>query len=1644
MNKQAGLIGAIIALIFAAWWAGFHLLGHDTPKPRGGNPVAVVADASPRDAANTDDVAAPPAIEQENTTTPVTRPLQFQGWEPDMSGSQTKACLNFSDSIGLDDTRFTDYIVTKPSLKLAASVQGRSACLSGFDFGTEYELTVKSGVPATNGGELTEDRTIAISFGDKPPVLRFAGDGIILPRVGAQGLAIETINIEQVTLEISAVGDRIIARREPQSGQAAADGERNYTYSNAATEVRETVWTGSFDVKTQSNKVVTTVVPIANIIGELAPGAYVITAEKKRGHNEERPARAWRWVIVTDLAITSYQSDDALDITLRSLDTAKTVSGARVTLVAGNNRVLGEVKTDANGHARFEGALLKGRGSSAPQMVMAYGESGDYAMLDMRRSPLDLSDRDVNGRNAGGVIDPYIYTDRGVYRPGERVNMVAMLRDNRANSEPREGTFKLVRPNGVVAFEKRFIESELLAGALVHSFGLPESAPRGVWTLEVYADGLDLIGSHSISVEDFIPQKITVDIKTGEEYLTSENEVKVTIASEFLYGGPGKSLETEAEMRVRVDPKPFPKYDQYTFGLATETFREQNIVLAQGLTNEKGELETEASLSGYNIVTSYPLRGEITAGVAEPGGRYIKNSARIAVRTNDLYLGIRPSFEGERSPRQKPFDLNVVALDAKGAPQSKTLEWKLVYEDWDYVWYRSRGNWRYRYTINDELRDSGEITTGSDGLAKVTQRLNWGRYRIIVTDTETETSSSYRFSVGWGGASRSDRPDQLVMAGPTEPAKPGSMVELTLKAPYAGQGELVIAGEKIHEIRPITIPEGGSTIRVRVDKDWGASVYGLITLYTPRDKTERPVPRRAVGLVHIPISAAQQTLDVSIEAPDVTRPRQVQNVRVKIDGVSNGQNYLTLAAVDEGILRITKFKSPDAAGYYFCKKAFGLELRDDYARLLNPNLGEATLARSGGDSLGGEGLTVSPTRIVSLYSGVITVKNGEAVIPLALPDFNGEIRLMATAWNKSAVGSASAPMKVRDPVPATLSLPRFLAPGDTAIATVSLDNVEGPAGQYGYALSGGDLATGADALGRIELAKKQRERGLITLKSADAGIRDIQMKVSGPRNYEVVSDYQIQSRSPYMPIERRIETRMTQGQSLALPTDLVTGLNPDSVEINVSFSASPDLDPAAYAASLAKYPYGCTEQTISSGLPLLYASDLGGMPRQDGAELKRRMQNAVYKISNRMDSQGSFGLWRAGDRAGQAWLGAYATEFLQRSEAQGYDVSTDVLKRSYGALREMTRMENYSSLAYEDYRYRRNRDEDRFNIRQSETAAYAHYVLARGGEGDLSKMRYFYDTHRKNLRSPMSFAQIGTAFAMMGDQVRAGSAFDAAFDALGYDDDYNYYQSPLRDIAALVALAAEAEMPDRVAEAQAKFAAGLKDPDRLSTQEKARTIMAMRAIKIGSAQLGVTATGLDGFNPKNTVALNASDLSTNISFANSGERDVYRIVSIYGTPTAAPAAIEEGYVAEKKVVSLQGEPIDLTTMQKGDQAVVFITMRSKINRSRQTVIADLLPAGFEIETILRPEDGRSDNSSDGPYEWVGKISPLEVAEARDDRFVGSLKTNDRDNYRIAYIVRAVTAGDFAIPGVVIEDMYRPGDIAITSAGRVKVLASTPG
>ncbi|PHR57972.1 MAG: alpha-2-macroglobulin [Robiginitomaculum sp.] len=1643
MKRQSIFTCTILALFAFAGWIGYSVLGQWTPTREVRVSENNVAHDQMSSVTRTKTKTSNKSTS--TNTSVLSSQFQYDGWKIDNGSQPPKACLNFTNDLNTDDgLSIIDYIRVTPKAKLTADISGKSVCLSGLKFGKTYELTMLSGLKDANANTLSDDKTIDISFGNRPPYVAFVGNGVILPRIGAQGLAIETVNITTLNVEIFRVGDRMIARRSPQEGTATPEGDYSYEYSDAATQIRESIWKGTLPVKSSPNTLVTTILPLNELVGTLKPGAYIINAERPHKSNEYRTTRAWRWIISTDLAMTTYQSATGLDISLRSIDTAKSVSKARIDLVARNNDVLATAISDKNGRVHFSREILQGKGVRSPRMLMAYGKTGDYAVLDFNRSPLDLSAFPIGGRTTRKDIDAYVFADRGVYRPGETANITAMLRSKLAiATADRTGHIRFTKPNGIEFSKTRFTDTD--QGTLLHRFDIPKSSPRGVWRAIIEIDGMGQVGSTEFSVEDFVPQKLKVDVKIEDTPIRKTGVKVFNMSAQFLYGANGAGLEGESEARIRIDPKPFPKYKGYVFGKSDEKFQEIFMDLGRGVTDGEGLLEFGLDLKSENIKTSHPLRAEITVGASEPGGRYVKNSTRIPVRTNDIYIGIKPNFDN-RVARNTPFSMNVMAVDWQGKALSlKGAEWVLVEEDWHYNWYRTRGSWRYRREYRDIERARGSFDIDEKNGAIFKHRLDWGNYRLIVTDAETSVQSSYQFPVGWSGSSTSDAPDQIQIGVPSGAMKAGQTVTLTVKAPYAGIGELVLANDRVQQIRTIKIPQGGSEIDVTLGKDMGAGVYAMLTVYTPRSLDKRPVPRRAVGIGYIPLDVDKQRLGVSIDTPKVVRPRQKQNINVKFDNLPKGEKvWLTLAAIDEGVLQVTKYKSPDPQNWYFGKKALSVDVRDDYARLLNPNLGMASIAKSGGDGLGGEGLTATPIKVVSLYSGLVVVKNNRAIIPVQLPDFNGELRLMAVAWSRTAIGSDSKPMKVRDPVPALLALPRFMAPGDRALATISLDNIDGKSGKYGVALSSVDMLSVKTDKQKLDLAKGERKTVRHEIIASETGVSEIVLNISGPRKYNVETISQLQTRSPFLPVTKTYTSKFVAGQSFAFDTSLIEGLDPGSVDVNISFSNAPNLDPSAYAASVSRYPYGCTEQTISAALPLLYAHDLGGVAGINRLKSREGVQKSIDRILNRQGHDGSFGLWSEGDGYASPWIGVYAGDFLQRAKEQGHVVNANALDKAYKSLKVITKMERYPNLSYRWTYYHDNTSSRK--TRQAEAAAYAHYVLARAGKSDLSALRYFNDNHAQNMKTPLSWGHMASALYMMDDKKRATIAFETAVKRIGYENDSNYYQSQLRDAAGLMALVNEVDAKTFSSQVQQEFSDYLKSPSDLNTQEKAHTIMAIRSFLMRAEPLNISAKNTKIENSKGVSKAHfyGVDLVNSPSFTNNSDADTWRSIMVTGSPLQAPKPSAKGFMLSKSIFKMNGDRADIASIQKGDKLIVRVRFHSTFSRSRQAVLADLLPAGMEVEAILSPDDGEQQNGQTGAFEWLGELTAFQTQEIRDDRVIAVVETRRKDDYAIAYIVRAVTEGDFIWPGAVVEDMYRPSDRANTQSHRLIIHSGNEG
>ncbi|MEL7452151.1 MAG: alpha-2-macroglobulin family protein, partial [Pseudomonadota bacterium] len=842
------------------------------------------------------------------------------------------------------------------------------------------------------------------------------------------------------------------------------------------------------------------------------------------------------------------------------------------------------------------------------------------------------------------------------------------------------------------------------------------------------------------------------------------------------------------------------------------------------------------------------------------------------------------------------------------------------------------------------------------------------------------------------------------------------------------------------------VSKEGTRIVLPVTEAWGEGAYVMVTVYSPRDPVLQAKPRRAVGVTHVPVDVSSRTFELTINADKVIRPELEHLITVDIEGGPREPVYLTLAAVDEGILQLTKFQSPDAVGHYFGKKALGVSLYDDYGRLLDPNLGLPADVRTGGDQLGGEGLSVVPTKTVALYSGIVDVgRSGKAQVRFDVPDFNGELRLMAVAWSENGVGSASQSIIVRDRVPSELILPRFLAPGDEAIATASIDNVEGGAGTFTARLETEGPVTARS--GEIErtLQPGQRADEGLRIAASESGISTLTLLVDGPDGLAIDHDYPIETRSAFLPVSRVSRTLMQPGETYTVSADLFEGLMVGSRDMSVSFSSLP-VDAGALYASLARYPYGCTEQTVSRAMPLLYAEQLVALgdedARNDGA--RTRVQEAVNRILSRQSADGAFGLWREGDRYASPWLGAYTTDFLYRAREAGYSVPAEALDRAFSAMLNVSQGDAWRVYGYDTDRWESTWHNDTQARLMRRASAYAMYVLAKAGKADISRLRYIHDRGFEEVESPLARAHIAAALALMGDRARAASAFASAEAVLGYDNTGDYYQTPRRDLAGLLALAAETGFTETLTRLTDRVGEDLPDPSGLTTQEKSFLLLAVNALigEEGGVEVDVEGLGRGNDNDERYF-LSEAQTEGEVTFTLGGETPFFRTVVARGTPQVAPPPSSSKLAISKRYFSIAGAPVALGDVTQGDQIAVVVRIDPEERRTNPLIVADLLPAGFEIETVLRPADGDLENGDDGAFAWIGSINRPRTAEARDDRYVAAIDVRD-ESVTLAYLVRAVTAGDFTVPGVTAEDMYRPDVSARSKASRLVVSPRVAG
>ena len=1650
MNRST-LAALVVALMLGSGIAGY-LLGTPGDSIDRAAPPPRTATATPPPNTTTT-----PTTPQSTAPTPIAQPkpapdeaFAYRRLGIDSSHPDAEACLFFNKPLASGDTvKYADYVRISPDVKSAVRAVDDKLCIGGLAYGQDYAVRLMAGLPSKGGGKLDAEQKIDVALGARPAVVSLPGKGFILPRGEAVGVPVTTVNVSQVGIAVYRVNERGIDRfigenytldSEFPGGKPLVESWSLRSWLNGSNGTLQ--WRGKMDVRNVLNQSVTTAFPIRDTVKDWKPGAYFVVVwnaaqppAKADDDDDDGPAGALAgmWLMDTDIALTSFDGKDGLNVFARSLQSAQPLAGLEVTLLSRGNEPLGKVVTGADGRADFPRGLMRGKGAAQATAVMAQDPGKkEFSRLELTKAAFDLSDRGVDGRDQPGPVDGFLYTERGVYRPGETVQLMAMLRDQTATALANVPVTLIVsRPDGTEF--TRYTAALPASGALHQAIPLPKSSRRGRWSVAAHIDPkAAAVGKVDFSVEDFVPEKLKVELKSDTPILRVGRHTGFDIQADFLYGAPASALAVESDMRVTVEGQPFPAFAKYSFGLEKqrEKFEPPLITFTAPETDETGKSRIE--WAGDQVKdTALPLQVQVQARVFEPGnGRSTKTDKVLPLRTRDAYLGIQPVFDGRYAQEGKDVDFNLVAVDADGKQIAlPAVDYKIEKILYNYQWYQVDGRWRWQTIVSDRLITADTLALKADAPSRVSRRLPWGQYKLTVADKQNDTASSLTFYVGWFGDGEAEAaPDTLKVASDKKNYAPGETARLRLDAPFAGEALVAIATDRIVATYTVTVPANGTTLDVPVKAEWGAGAYALVTAWRPLSAKAEHAPTRAIGTTWLALDPGLRTLQVQMAAPEKITPRQKIEVPIHVTGHvggASGEAYVTLAAVDEGILQLTRFQTPKPAEFYFGKRKLGLDMRDDYGRLLDTHADDLGRLRTGGDAGDIGGLDIVPTRTVALFSGPVKLDDkGEAKIALDVPDFIGQLRLMAVAYDKTKVGSSEARLFVRDAVTADVVLPRFLAPKDQSRVALSLQNVDGPPGDYLVKLE----ATGAVALERPvaetrKLAANQRELLTWPLNAGDTGFGKVAVTVSGPDNFSVRREWDIQVRSAQTPSAVDTVSRLDAGRELSVDSNLVAGFAAGTSQVSVALSRVPGIDVAALLRALDKYPYGCIEQTTSRALPLLYYNDvalLGYGPADP--TVADRVQDAVYRIVDMQMTDGSFGMWGPYSTPAAEWLQSYALDFLLRARDQKVAVPAAALQRGLNWL---------------------NRSTERLS---PNAQAYAWYVLAKAGLADPGRVRYFQDAKASDIKGGLAWAQLAAALNHVGEPGRARLAFNVARLQIDQRDRSDYYGTPLRDRAAILALAAEAGGRDGVA----SIVGSVRDRlvakvSETTTQEQAWLVLAAHALG-GGGELDYSIDGARTKATKDPVVMNPDDaaVARGIKVKNEGEQPFWLQVTARGVPKEPLPAAQQGLSIERTYFTLVGETADLGKVRQNDRLVVSLSGRNVAGGYHEVALLDLLPAGFEIESVVNDETAKS-------FPFLEKLTPTRMTEGRDDRFFAALNLGNQpyrswwsaaekndDDFHVAYIVRAVTPGHFTLPAVNVSDMYAPRIYGRTEMGTVTI------
>jgi len=1513
-----------------------------------------------------------------------------------------------------------------------------------------YQIQLRSGLPGADGGELASTVNQTLETRALVAGASFSSDGLYL--VPGQGLPVQAVNVDEVNLDFL----RVAPAKVHEFLRQARYSDRESWYASDLAKFGQLVHSGRYALEAPVNTRVNRVVDLAGVDALAEAGLYLAVMTAPGHYRNEQLT----WFRVTDMGLHARQYQQQLTVVASSLKQGTAMVGAQAQLLDRNQKVLASATTDSQGRATLPWQAF---GDKAWAVKVSLGEN--EARLLLKRPALDLSEFELGSR-PWQPQELFMYGPRNLYRAGETLQVSGLIRDADGRTVPPVTLpVKIKRPDGSEAARFSWPPGE--QGYYGQQWTIPASAPLGRWQVEVEGPFSNPV-RYSFQVEDFMPERMRLDFNATEQgaagerlTVTAGEPLKVPVQGQYLYGAPADGNRLQVKFQARPWRAPLSQWPGFEFGDLSIQGDRRAQPLADLKLDTQGRADIEVKPARYNY--NAPMQLRLSGSLYESGGRAINRYYDALMWPATTLAGIKPGFSGNPARNSKAA-FKLIHSDVDGQLSAAQLSVKLIREERQYFWsYNTQRGWHYQWSDKTYPVASELVQFDGQAPASIELPVDWGWYRLEVREAGSDQLTSLRFHAGedwysnWQQSQQSAavRPDQVNLVLDKPAYNAGDTARVKVTPPGAGEALLMLeSGDQLLWSQRVSLPENGAEFEVPVPQDQPRHDLYLsaLSLRPAGEGSDAVTPTRAMGLIHLPLEREDRKLAIDIDLPEKVSPDQTLPVPVRVTGkgAENSERWMTLAAVDSGILSLNTFTTPDPFKAFFGPRRYAVDARDMYHKVVEINALPQARQRFGGDadlSRGGD-QAQADVQIVSLFSGPVQLDSqGKGEIPLELPYFNGELRLMALAWSEAAVGSVEQPLTVAAPLITQLAMPRFMAWGDQSLMALELRNQSGTAQKLDIKLtSSGPLAL-LDSHRQLDLAAGEKAllRFVVTAQDTPQGQQgEAQLQLDVASLNDDDSAIEPLSRQWHMPIRAAwpalTETRyqaLAPGARWTLESPVLTQSIASARKARLNLASSVQLPVQTQLEQLLSYPYGCLEQTASRALPLLWQ-------QQDTAQLsmEKRSQwlnKAVARLSELQRENGSFGLWD--NRSPEEhWLTVYATDILLQARDQGVAVSDAVLDKA------ISRLHHYLASPRTEGRWSENPRHYSLAYR-----AYAGYVLAGLERAPLGQLRQLFDQQREQAASGLPLMHMALALHKMGDQRRAGEAVRQALSLPRSDGYLGDYGSAERDIAAMIVLLDE--LGPQYAAEQSQLALALMErlPLRrwFSTQTRAALYEAGRVLQRKAGQPWQIDLSRGGEPIRVTgegrwqETLQPAALAEAISLVNQSKQPLYLNLTSQGLSDKAPASVSEQLAVSRNFYQLDGSPRDMDRLDVGELVLVELILEAA-ERTPDGLLVDLLPAGFELENpALAHAVGLEGLRLQGDEEDVLsqlQRNPPAYQAYRDDRYVAALELNQGRVQRLFYLMRAVTPGSYQIPPVVLEDMYRPDRRAISEAGgRVEIV-----